>query len=376
MAMNKLEERLVQATRDLILMESTDSRPEERRRCFQWIRNHLEEVPELQIDMFESDGYESMLVRPRGITHPKILCCAHLDVVEHPEPDSYRSEVRDGRIYGPGAGDMKGALAILLEITRSLLSEHRKVSYGLVITSDEERGGENGLRYLVEEVGLRCEAAIVPDGGSLRDVIIEEKGIMHLRLTARGVSAHAARPWLGENPLERLSDRLKALRDAFADLRSNCRTEPEDGPHWFPTCSVTVMSTQNESPNRIPETATAVIDVRFPTGMRSKEMLAWVRGILGSSVEVEPIVVAEPTHLAPDPLFVEATREVTGEKVHLFKACGGSDSRFLAVHDIPVMLSRPLVGNLHGRDEWIDIRSMATYHDICRRYITRKLGLA
>lgn len=60
----RLRERLIQMTRDLILIESTDDRPEDRRRCFQLIRNHLEEIPGLEIRMLEKEGYESLLPCP------------------------------------------------------------------------------------------------------------------------------------------------------------------------------------------------------------------------------------------------------------------------------------------------------------------------
>ena len=65
---------------------------------------------------------------------------------------------------------------------------------------------------------------------------------------------------------------------------------------------------------------------------------------------------------------------MTGKPVKLIRAAGASDSRFFRKADIPVNLSRPTVGNLHGEDEWIDIDSMVAYHQICHRYIEEKLA--
>ena len=124
---DRLRERIIQLTRDLILIESTDDLPSERRRCFQLMRNHLEEVPGLNIRMAEKNGYESLIALPEGKDVPEILLCGHLDVVKHIEPGSYRSEIRDGKIYGPGAGDMKGQLAIMIELIRHLVLERFKV---------------------------------------------------------------------------------------------------------------------------------------------------------------------------------------------------------------------------------------------------------
>jgi len=55
------------------------------------------------------------------------------------------------------------------------------------------------------------------------------------------------------------------------------------------------------------------------------------------------------------------------------RECGGSDARFLCRHDIPVLMSRPLVGNLHAADEWIDIASMVQFHRIIARYLEERL---
>lgn len=369
----RLKEQLVQLTRDLVLIESTDARPDERRRCFQLIRNHLEEIPGIELLRRESHGYESLVVVPAGVSRPEVLFCGHLDVVEHPDPESYRSEISAGRIYGPGAGDMKGQVAIMVQLVRHLWREHPGLPVGLAITSDEERGGEHGVRYLVEETGLDAGVAVIPDGGSLTDVIVEEKGILHLRVTAAGVAAHAARPWLGENALERLMAGLLRLKGELFEPWRPERVDRDDlETHWFPTCSVTMLGTPNDSPNRIPEMAGAVLDVRFPPSHNVASMRSAIAACLGDGLEMEIIVAAEPTHLAPDPGFVEMIGEVTGIPARQVRACGGSDGRFFSQRGIPVLLSRPRVGNLHGRNEWIEIDSMLEYFEICRRYALQK----
>jgi len=364
---NNLEGRLVRLTRDLVLIESTDSHPDERRRCFQLVHNHLEGLDGLSLIDHRCGDYDSLLALPEDIDHPDVLLCAHLDVVEHPEPERYRSELRDGRIYGPGAGDMKGALAILLELFRKWHRQQPGVSLGLVITSDEERGGHCGLRYLVEDCGLRCGVAIIPDGGSLTQITAEEKGILHVELKAHGVSAHAARPWLGTNAVESL---VTSLSRIMADFETDGRASETD--YWRLTCTPTIFETDNDSFNRIPDSACVTLDIRYPLPYHAEEILERIRQSLADCVSVEVKVAAEPTQLAPDPAFVEITSEVTGAPAQLVQICGGSDGRFLSALGIPVMLSRPEVGNLHNPDEWIDIASMSTYYQICDRYLAQR----
>lgn len=368
----RLRERLIQLTRDLILIESTDDLPEERRRCFQLIRNHIDEIPEMDIRMYENAGYESLVAMPSGVTVPDVLLCGHLDVVQHLVPGSYQSELRDERIYGPGAGDMKGQLAIMIELLRLLHRDHQGISLGIAITSDEERGGEHGVSHLVDEIGLRCGVAIIPDGGSPTDVTEEEKGIIHLRLSSSGCSAHAARPWLGVNAVNNLIESLQNLQQYFAKFLP-AHIDPDDtGTHWFTTCTATVLTTANDSPNRIPDAAEAIVDIRFVPPFTSDSILTEVRKLLAENVITDPIVVAEPSHLAPDPLYLQISEAVLGKPPRMIKASGGSDGRYFAQVGIPVILTRPQVGNLHGRDEWIDIDSMVDYFKTCQRYIVQK----
>lgn len=368
--MSDLTERLTALTRDLILIPSTDSRPAERAHCFQFFKNHLDSIPDLRIEMPESGGYASLVAMPEAVDRPEILLCGHLDVIDHADPGDFRSVIEDGRIIGPGAGDMKGADAIMLELFCRLHARFPGISLGLAMTSDEERGGEHGVRFLLEETGLRAGIAIIPDGGSLNDLVIEEKGILHARIKGRGAAFHAARPWLGRNILRHLAERLMALSAHFDALGPKVATP---GGHWFPTCSITSISTSNETVNCVPEDAWATVDIRFPPPETPEAILQRVREIMGDDLKVSEIVSANATQLAPDSSFAAITEEITGRPVTSVRASGGSDARFFCARNIPVLLSRPLVGKLHSTDEWIDIASMETYSLICEKFILQRL---
>lgn len=365
--MTAIEEDLVELTRQLILMRTTEFEPEERRRCIDFIRSHIDVLENLELREIERNGCVSLIAHPKSCPEPEILMVGHIDVVAHADPSVYRGEIEDGRIVGPGAGDMKGAVAVILEVFRNTLRRDPEASLGIAITSDEEIGGKNGIGYLFGEAGVRCGIALVPDGGSLARITIHEKGILHLDLHCKGRSGHAARPWLGDNAAEHLIERLGMLRGRFD------REHPASDDQWHPTCAITTLNTPNRTINRIPANAHASLDVRFPHPHSSTEMLAFVRETLGSRIEVGVIISAEPADFSPDPLFQEITAEVTGERVVLEKSHGGSDARFIAAQGIPAIISRPLVGNLHAVDEWVDIGSMGTFYRIYERYVTQKL---
>ena len=75
-----------------------------------------------------------------------------------------------------------------------------------------------------------------------------------------------------------------------------------------------------------------------------------------------------------DEAYVRATSMVTGQQPTFVKDDGGSDARFICKHGIPVMVSRPLMGELHSENEWIDIDSMMQFYKICELYLKEKLA--
>lgn len=363
---DSVKERLVALTRDLMLVPTTVSRPEEMLRGFQLIKNHLEGLEKIKIQDFEDKGVPSLVAFPAGKSKPEILICAHLDVVDFPSASAFSSKIENGRIIGPGAGDMKGCLAIGLEIFRLFHHLHPGIPLGLAITSDEEVGGASGIGFLFDKKNLRCSLALVPDGGSLDGVTTHEKGILHLKLTCRGEFSHASRPWEGSNALSRLMDNVSRVERMFAQML-------EGVEHWHPTCSPTLLHTSNEVFNRIPDHAEAVLDIRFPTPHSVESVLEKIRGCVDPDVELETLIHAQPTDLRPDPLYFSIAEQVTGAPIREVRDHGGSDARFIAAKGIPVIISRPTVGHLHSVEEWIDIESMVTFYRIYERYIAAKL---
>jgi succinyl-diaminopimelate desuccinylase len=363
-----IREHLVSLTRDLILIPSSASRPDDIERCIAFIRNYIKTLDDVKVMEYRHNMVPSLVALPEKTGKPEVLLVSHLDVVSHEDVEVYNPEITDGRIYGPGSGDMKGALAIMLELFLNFHRSHPAISLGLAVTSDEEQGGISGVGYLFDRVGLRCGTAIVPDGGSLNEITIAEKGVIHLHLICLGHSGHAARPWVGDNPLEKLLERVASLKRHFLALK-------HDGDHWYPTCTLTRVETPNVATNRIPSIAKADLDIRFPPPFTVDQMLGEITQVLGSHIETKVILSSDPMEFQPDALFKKAIEEVTGESALFIREDGASDSRFIQRYGIPVIISRPIVGELHSEDEWIDIDSMVKFYLICELFLERKLSV-
>ena len=363
-----LRDRLVALTRDLILVPSSAAHPAEIERSLELLRIQLDTVVGVRLEEHRWEGVPALVGLPAGVANPEVLLLAHIDVVDHGNAGVYRSQVRDGRIHGPGAGDMKGALAVLTTLFTELHQRHPGLSLGLAVTADEESGG-HGARHLVAQ-GLACGVALLPDGGSIDRVVAAEKGILHLDTEWRGVSTHAAYPWEGRNPVDAMLDDLARLRTRFAALANGAT-----GEHWHPTATVTTLESESHTLNRIPAFARAGIDVRFTPPWTVAAILAELRACLGPDAVATPRVGDEPTEMRPDPAFMAIGERVLGRPMGVVRTAGTSDARFFTERGIPVIISRPLVGNIHRPDEWIDIASMLQYYRMLQEFIHHRLDL-
>ncbi len=163
-----------------------------------------------------------------GGARPGLLLLGHLDTVPLQEGD-FPAGREQGRVYGRGASDMKGALAVMLELGERLGPKGRAelpVELVLVFYDREEGPYEgNGLGPLLE---ARPDLKAATLGICLEPTDLALQlgccGALHATFTFRGRSAHSARPWQGDNaitkagPLLTYLHELKPIDVAFGEL--------------------------------------------------------------------------------------------------------------------------------------------------------------
>lgn len=372
--MTEIETRILELLKNLILIPSTASNPDGLSHAVRLVRNHIESIPSVKIEDYTSGGRPSFLARPRhldNLNNVQVLLVGHVDVVEA-SPEDFHPRTEGNRLYGRGAGDMKGQVALITELFKQFLSSHPNLPIGLMITSDEESGGKHGVDYLVNEKGCRPGLAIIPDSGSLNEIVRMEKGVITGRLVSKGSSGHSARPWACDNAAHRLMKNIMSLTNHFSNFKLS-ETEKKIG-HWHHTISINTLKTENTTPNSVPGSAEAVIDIRFTEVKTADNMIAMVNELLDSKTVFHPEFTSEPLITEPDPVFLKITEQITGRPVKLVREHGGSDGRFFTMLKIPVIMSRPKVGGLHSDNEWIEIDSMLKYYQIVAAYLREKLS--
>jgi succinyl-diaminopimelate desuccinylase len=343
--MSPLEE-IVSLTRDLIRIPSMHSRPQEILRCAEFIMDWCSRQG-LAARQVVHNGTPSILVMPQGPA--RLLLMTHMDVVDAPE-DLFRPRVDGDRLYGRGAIDDKYAVALSLVLFRDRLQALTQdgrtqddMALGLLITGDEETGGENGAARVLGT--LRAEFALALDGGGPTRIVTREKGVIDIMLTATGKAAHGARPWLGSNAIDQLLEDYGRLRALFPDL---------GGDHWHRTVNFGKIRA-GESVNQVPGTARAWFNIRFTEEDDPDALVQEIKTRVRSTVEVLSVV----------PVFASAPQAIGQRLLDIVpgaittRAHGASDARHLMDHGIPgAIWGAEGFGSQHGPTECVSIPSI------------------
>jgi len=223
-------------------------------------------------------------------TGRSLLITPHLDTVPAGKGwscDPFAGTIRRGRLYGLGATDCKVNIACALEAMQSLIEDRAALPYTLVFaaTANEESGSDFGLIDLLDRGILRPSAAVVLDADDF-EIVITQKGLMHLKIRITGKRAHGAYPWLGVNAIDIA---LEVLRDVKA-----LRFPPGKNRYLRgPTVNIGTIR-GGDKVNVVAGWCECEIDVRYLPGSLASELLARVKKICrrhakNFSVEIEGI---------------------------------------------------------------------------------------
>jgi succinyl-diaminopimelate desuccinylase len=293
---------------------------------------------------FEEPGTAPVLnLYARLGTSGRNFCFAgHTDVVPPGDAaawtlDPFSGAVKDGKLHGRGAADMKGAIAAMASACAAFL-EARGPAFGgsisFLVTGDEEADAVNGTRKLLDWLnarGERLDACVVGEptsANALGDMVkIGRRGSLNAFLTVHGTQGHTAYPHLADNAAHRLVAMLHAVTTTPLD-RGNAHFEAS-------SLAVSTIDIGNRTTNVIPATARAVFNVRYNDQWSSASVERWLRERLdeaGGRYELQIKVSGESFLVPPGEVsdtLSAAIERVLGRRPELSTTGGTSDARFI-----------------------------------------------
>jgi len=304
-----------------------------------------------------------------GDTAPLLCFAGHTDVVPAGDTTKWGSnpyipEVREGRLYGRGAADMKGSLAAMITACERLLANGPvNGSLAFLITSDEESVAVDGTRRVMEvlqERGEKIDYCIVGEPSSsdtLGDVIRNgRRGSLNGTLTVHGTEGHVAYPDLANNPVHRFLPALSEL----------CSVRWDQGNAYFPPTSFQISNIHagEGTNNVIPGALKALFNFRFSSELTEDDIRSRTEAIfdrhysdytLEWQLSGNPFITAEG--VLTDAVAV-AIKKVTGTQTMLSTSGGTSDGRFIAPTGTQVVELGPCNKTIHKVNENVRVEEL------------------
>lgn len=345
-------------TKELIKIPSTQDNPQALYKALGVAEGVLSEFT---IEHFEKNGKPSLLAfvgeqRPDKF---KIILNGHLDVV--PGKDHhYQPVIQGDRLFGVGALDMKASVGCLITVFSAVA---KQVGYplGLQLVTDEEIGGFAGTKHQIEQ-GVNAEFVIAAEPTNL-NIVHQAKGILQLKITARGKTAHGAYPWRGQNAIWQMHRLLNTLQSKFPQ-------PTQEG--WVTTVNLSRIETSNTSFNKIPDDCTVWLDIRFVPEDEEK-LIGKVKTLLSNNFELEIAVLEPAMHVDQNNHFIQdlmkITERVVEKRVTLYGANGSSDARHFTRVGIDGIEFGPVGANIGADDEWVSIKSLGQYCQILKQFL-------
>ncbi|MEP6897085.1 MAG: succinyl-diaminopimelate desuccinylase [Rhodanobacter sp.] len=318
---------------------------------------------------------------------PLLVFLGHTDVVPSGPEAAWQSlpfepTIRDGRLYGRGAADMKGSVAAMVVALERFVATHPRHQgrVGLLLTSDEE-GPTNldGVRRVVQHftaVGEKIDWCVVGEPSAkarLGDLIrVGRRGSLSGTLTVRGIQGHVAYPEKALNPIH-------AFAPALAELAAETW---DQGNGDFPPTSFQVsnLNAGTGANNVIPGELQALINFRYCTASRADDLRARTEAILqrhGVDFALDWNLSGEPFLTLPDGVLrktvVAVCLELFGAEPEQSTGGGTSDGRFIAPTGTEVVEIGPVNATIHKVDECIAMEDLETlpvmYRAVCEKLL-------
>ncbi len=321
----------------------------------------LSHLQEFTIERFESNGVKSALIYNRKKRPKKfnIILNGHLDIIPGKE-HQYSPKIIGNRLYGIGSMDMKSGVASHIMVFKELAN---KLDYplGLQLVTDEETGGFNGTKYQIDQ-GIRANFVIV---GELTNFALENKakGILWVKISTKGKSAHGAYPWKGENAIWKMNHFLNQLEKRFPLL------ELEE---WKTTVNLSRIETNNQTFNKIPDDCGAWLDIRY-IPEETDYIVRIIKELLPDGFK-QKIEVNEPAHFVDNnnhyiKLLQQSGEQISNQKILLSAAHGSSDARHYTRVGCKAIEFGPIGGGMGTDNEWVDIKSLNIYFKILEHFL-------
>jgi len=367
------QKHLVKLTQALIRLRS-ENPPGDESRIAYFVKAYLEDLGlKPKIYEFKKNRSNVVATLEGKDNRYSLLVSPHLDTVpagsNWKDLSPFGAVLRNGRIYGRGASDDKGNLAVLLEVVKSLVEERHILSYNFILaaTADEESGSKFGLIPLLDKGILRPKACLILDADEFKIVVVQ-KGLIHLKVKLKGKSAHGAYPWQGVNAIDLALKTLSKIKSHQFVYKRNPYLHP-------PTVNIGKIS-GGDKVNMVADWCEFELDLRFLPGMFSQDIIRQIRKIVKNYAKkfaIQILAVQPPTQIDTHHPLVDYLKEAMFAckiKPRISGSEGATVITFFENRNIPcVATGFSCSGCAHSSNEYIKVDYLYKGAKVLERFL-------
>jgi acetylornithine deacetylase len=326
----------------------------------------------------------------------RLILSGHVDVVPPGDPatwsaDPWSGDIRDGRLYGRGACDMKGGVAAILAAVRALVAsgaaERLDGELVVALVPGEEDGGQGTLAAL--RAGATGDVAIITEPSNL-DIVVAHAGAITFRLTVPGRAAHASQRREGVSALDNLYVVLRAL-DADEAQRNASETDPLMTVLGLPYPTIVGIVSGGEWASTVLDRVVADGRYGVRLGQSPADAAADLRAAIDAANASDPFLREHPATVeivggqfgsgrvpSDHPLPVglaRAAQAVTGRSPAVLGEPYGADMRlFINEGNTPCVIFGPGdVKVAHSADEYVPLDEVETCARVLAAWVVQEL---
>jgi len=330
------------------------------------------------------DGRMALVCHRRRPGRERLIVYSHVDVVPAKGWPAFEARRSDGKIYGRGAADMKGSIAVLAGALESLKDVPLEYDLSVLVTMDEETQQRSQLEYVTTELAPGEAPHVLSMDAGFGYVSIANLGVLQMDVMVRGESVHSGLSHMGKNAVEdanALIGAVLSLKQRVTRRRSETRTHPDTGlPVMEPRLNVNQIE-GGLARNIIPDSCVFSIDRRLLPEERTKdaraEIVETLRGVSSAEWEILRESVIEPVPPCDDPeaeILADIVRDVTGATGLYGEMISGdlpgAATQLWSGKVFGLGLIRP-ESRIHGIDEFVYESDMNQLKEVLARFLTR-----
>lgn len=308
-------------------------------------------------------GNNVILRGPHRAERPSFVLAGHLDTV--PPAGNERARLRDDRLYGLGASDMKAGLAVMIALARTVDWMRARANLTFVFYDCEEVSLErNGLRTLFPQfpwLGTADLAILLEPTDNAAELGC--LGTLNARITAHGKAAHSARPWQGENAIYKAVPFLAR----FASLAP--RPVEVGGVTFQETFQVTTVE-GGRARNVVPDRFAMNVNFRYAPNRTPAEAVAELRSMVPTGFDFDVVDVAPPGNVRTDsPLVADLLERFRLER--RAKQAWTDVAQFSERGVAAINFGPGATAQAHQADEHVPVANLGRSYEVLFDFVTR-----